>query len=165
MSRLYDIGDIGYRWRYLPAITVSFNGVSTMSSEQDAPGGDLILRTLAMPADTNANGDMFGGWIMSQMDIAGGILAKELSNSRTVTVAAESIQFIRPVQVGDVVCCYGRVVHIGNTSMKINLEVWVKPILREHEDKARRFKVTEAAFTYVAIDENGNKRQVRRAAD
>jgi len=131
-----------------------------MTTLDDEPQGELVLRTLAMPADTNANGDMFGGWIMSQMDIAGGILAKEISNSRTVTVAAESIQFIRPVQVGDVVCCYGRVVHIGNTSVKINLEVWVKPVLRENEE--RRFKVTEAAFTYVAIDEAGNKQPIRR---
>ena len=133
-----------------------------MSEQREEPNGDLILRTLAMPADTNANGDMFGGWIMSQMDIAGGILAKEVSNSRTVTVAVESIQFIRPVQVGDVVCCYGRVLHIGNTSMKINLEVWVKPILRENEESTRRFKVTEAAFTYVAIDSDGNKQAVKR---
>jgi acyl-CoA thioesterase YciA len=133
-----------------------------LSNNSDEPQGNLILRTLAMPADTNANGDIFGGWIMSQMDIAGGILAKEVANSRTVTVAAESIQFIRPVQVGDVVCCYGRVVHTGNTSVKINLEVWVKPILREHEDKTHRFKVTEAAFTYVAIDDSGNKQPISR---
>lgn len=133
-----------------------------MNDSNDEPQGKLILRTLAMPADTNANGDIFGGWIMSQMDIAGGILAKEVANSRTVTVAAESIQFIRPVQVGDMVCCYGRVVHTGTTSVKINLEVWVKPILRETEERNRRFKVTEAAFTYVAIDQQGNKQPIRR---
>lgn len=133
-----------------------------MTERDDEPAGDLVLRTLAMPADTNANGDIFGGWIMAQMDMAGGILAKEIANSRTVTVAAESIQFIRPVQVGDVVCCYGRVIQVGNTSVKINLEVWVKPILRETEERQRRFKVTEAAFTYVAIDEKGNKRPIRR---
>ena len=133
-----------------------------MSNGKDEPQGNLILRTLAMPADTNANGDMFGGWIMSQMDIAGGILAKELSNSRTVTVAVESIQFFRSVQVGDVVCVYGNVVHIGTTSMKINLEVWVKPILRENEDQRSRFKVTEAAFTYVAVDSSGNKLPIER---
>jgi len=126
------------------------------------PSGDLILRTLAMPADTNANGDIFGGWIMSQMDIAGGILSKEVAKSRTVTVAVESIQFIKPVKVGDVVCCYGRVMHVGTTSITINLEVWVKPILRENEDKTRRFKVTEAGFTYVAIDEAGNKQSIKR---
>lgn len=131
-------------------------------NDSDEPQGDLILRTLAMPADTNANGDIFGGWIMSQMDIAGGILAKEVARSRTVTVAAESIQFIKPVQVGDVVCCYGRVMRTGRTSITINLEVWVKPILRESEDRSRRFKVTEAAFTYVAIDDEGNKRLIER---
>jgi len=133
-----------------------------MTNNSVEPQGNLILRTLAMPADTNANGDIFGGWIMSQMDIAGGILAKEVANSRTVTVAAESIQFIRAVHVGDVVCCYGKVVHTGNTSVKINLEVWVKPILRETEERTRRFKVTEAAFTYVAIDANGNKQPIKR---
>jgi acyl-CoA thioesterase YciA len=133
-----------------------------MSEGDEEPQGDLVLRTLAMPADTNANGDIFGGWIMSQMDIAGGILAKEIANSRTVTVAAESIQFIRPVQVGDVVCCYGKVVEIGNTSVKINLEVWVKPILRQNEERQRRFKVTAAAFTYVSIDEAGKKRPIPR---
>ncbi len=131
-------------------------------NDRDEPQGDLILRTLAMPADTNANGDIFGGWIMSQMDIAGGILAKEVVRSRTVTVAAESIQFIKPVQVGDVVCCYGRVMRTGRTSITINLEVWVKPILRESEDRSRRFKVTEAGFTYVAIDDEGNKRLIER---
>ena len=99
---------------------------------------------------------------MSQMDIAGGILSKEVAKSRTVTVAVESIQFIKPVKVGDVVCCYGRVMHVGTTSITINLEVWVKPILRENEDKTRRFKVTEAGFTYVAIDEAGNKQSIKR---
>jgi acyl-CoA thioesterase YciA len=133
-----------------------------MTERDDEPVGDLVLRTLAMPADTNANGDIFGGWIMAQMDMAGGILAKEIANSRTVTVAAESIQFIRPVQVGDVVCCYGKVVEIGNTSVKINLEVWVKPILRQNEERRRRFKVTAAAFTYVSIDEEGKKRPIPR---
>ena len=131
-----------------------------MSDTNDAPQGELILRTLAMPADTNANGDIFGGWIMSQMDIAGGILAKEVANSRTVTIAVDSIQFIKPVLVGDVVCCYGNVVRVGNTSVTIKLEVWVKPILRDDGETPCRFKVTEAAFTYVSIDNDGNKRQI-----
>ena len=77
-------------------------------------------------------------------------------------LAAVATGLIRPVQVGDVVCCYGQVLHIGNTSMKINLEVWVKPILRENEESTRRFKVTEAAFTYVAIDGEGNKQPIKR---
>lgn len=126
------------------------------------PQGDLILRTMAMPADTNANGDIFGGWIMSQMDLAGAILAKEVANSRTVTVAVESIRFFKPVQVGDVVCCYGSVVKVGTTSITIDIQVWVKPILRETEDNCPRYKVTEANFTYVAIDDEGKKQPVAR---
>ena len=120
-----------------------------------------ILRTLAMPADTNANGDIFGGWIMSQMDIAGGILAKETTRSRVVTVAVDSFKFLRPVKVGDVVCCYGRVLRIGNTSIAIALEVWVKSVRHETEDEWPRFKVTEAIFTYVAIDAEGKKRAIK----
>jgi len=116
----------------------------------------LLLRTVAMPADTNPNGDIFGGWIMSQMDLAGGILAKKVSLGRTVTIAVDQIVFHKPVKVGDVVCCYGRVVKSGNTSATIALEVWVNPILREDENE--RMLVTSANFTYVAIDNDGNKR-------
>ena len=123
-----------------------------------APSGDLILRTSAMPADTNANGDIFGGWILSQMDIAGGILAKELCRGRCVTVAIDGMKFLQPVRVGDVVCCYGTVVKVGTTSVSIDLEVWVKPLLRMTEERSARYKVTEACFVYVAIDESGNKR-------
>ncbi|GAB5440732.1 MAG: acyl-CoA thioester hydrolase YciA [Fuerstiella sp.] len=115
-----------------------------------------------MPADTNANGDIFGGWIMSQMDIAGSILAKEVAQGRTVTVAVDGMKFHRPVQVGDVVCCYGRVDRIGNTSMTLHIETWVKPILREVESPENRFKVTEANFIFVAVDEEGRKRPVPR---
>ena len=123
--------------------------------------GNLILRTLAMPADTNPNGDLFGGWIMSQMDIAGGILAKETARSRVVTVAVDGFKFLKPVKVGDVVCCYGRVLRIGTTSITIELEVWVKQVLRETEEEWPRFKVTEALFTYVAIDGRGEKRAIK----
>jgi len=122
----------------------------------------LILRTLAMPADTNPDGDIFGGWIMSQMDIAGGILARESTCSRVVTVAVESITFIKPVHVGDVVCCYGEVVKIGTTSITINLEVWVKPTLDKPVDGEIKFQVTKAAFTYVSVDSEGKKQAIRR---
>lgn len=128
------------------------------------PTGDMILRTLAMPADTNPNGDIFGGWIMSQMDIAGGILAKEVARSRTVTVAADSITFFRPVHVGDVVCCYGKVVRTGTTSITINLEVWVKPALSSGDGQDGHFKVTEAAFTYVAVDDEGKKQPISKTS-
>ncbi len=127
-----------------------------MTIDSQSPGGELILRTLAMPADTNPQGDIFGGWIMSQMDIAGGILAQELACSRVVTVAVNSINFIKPVHVGDTVGCYGRLLRVGTTSITINLEVWVKQI----QDPGKEKKVTEAAFTYVSVDEQGKKQRV-----
>ncbi|VAW72889.1 Acyl-CoA thioesterase YciA, involved in membrane biogenesis [hydrothermal vent metagenome] len=132
-----------------------------MTDTQTQPRGEMLLRTLAMPADTNPNGDIFGGWIMSQMDIGGGILAKETAQGRIVTVAVDSIKFILPVQVGDVVCCYGELIRVGTTSITIRLEVWINPVLRENPGSPERFKVTEATFTYVAVDDNGHKRPVR----
>ena len=132
-----------------------------MTVSQLTPRGEVVIRTLAMPADTNPNGDIFGGWIVSQMDIAGSILAKETSQGRAVTVAVDSIKFIKPVKVGDVVCCYGEVVRIGHSSITVRLEIWVNPVLRSDSDAAARFKVTEATFTYVAVDDEGNKRPVR----
>lgn len=124
--------------------------------------GGLILRTLAMPGDTNPHGDIFGGWIMAQMDIAGGILAREITCSRVVTVAVDSMVFIKPVHVGDVVACYGRLVRIGTTSLTINLEVWVKPALDRPEEEVGELLVTKAAFTYVAVDSEGKKQPIRR---
>lgn len=127
-----------------------------MSEACALPEGELLLRTLAMPADTNANGDIFGGWLLSQMDIAGGILTKQLARGRTATIAIDAMKFIRPVKVGDVVCCYGRVVRRGTTSLTLRLEVWIQPVIREAD--CEYLKVTEADFTYVAIDDQGRKR-------
>jgi acyl-CoA thioesterase YciA len=123
-----------------------------MEETKRHPDGELLLRTLAMPADTNPNGDIFGGWIMSQMDIGGGIMAKELAKGRICTVSVGD-DLHSPVKVGDVVCCYGRCLKIGRSSMRLKLEVWVKPVLRENE--AQRYCVTEGVFTYVAIDDQG----------
>ncbi len=97
---------------------------------------------------------------MSQMDIAGGIIAKEIAESRVVTVAVDSIKFLKPVHVGDVVCCYGKVLKIGTTSVTINLEIWVKQTqgLKKEEDSL--LKVTQAAFTYVAVNSEGAKQPV-----
>ena len=134
-----------------------------MPITEPTPQGDLILRTLAMPADTNPNGDIFGGWIVSQMDIAGGILAKEIAQGRTVTVAVDSIQFIKPVKVGDVVCCYGVVKKIGTTSITLDLEIWVNSVLREQKNGPERFMVTKAIFIYVAIDKDGKKRAINKS--
>lgn len=130
-----------------------------MNQDVHSPKGQLLLRTLAMPADTNANGDIFGGWIMSQLDLAGGILAKEISSGRIVTVSVSSITFKKPVKVGDVVCCYGECTKIGRSSMSINLEVWVKPI--KEDGVLDRFQVCEATFNYVAIDSDGRPRQIK----
>ncbi|MBT4863715.1 MAG: acyl-CoA thioester hydrolase YciA [Planctomycetaceae bacterium] len=132
-----------------------------MNNPQRQPDGDLLLRTLAMPADTNANGDIFGGWIMAQMDIGGGILSKEIAAGRVVTIAVEGMTFHRPVKVGNVVCCYGKCTRIGNTSLSIKLEVWVKPVLEDSQED--RYCVTEALFTYVAIDQQGKPRRIERA--
>ena len=126
------------------------------------PQGELLLRTMPLPADTSFNGDVFGGWIMAQMDVAGSILAKEVARTRTATVAVESMRFIKPVKVGDVVSCYGRVRRIGTTSVTIVLEVWVRPTLRDGEDRFTLFKVTEAAITYVSIGVDGKKQPIRR---
>ena len=118
---------------------------------------NLLLRTLAMPADTNPNGDIFGGWIMSQMDIAGGILAVSATHGRVVTVAVDSMEFIEPVAVGDTVCVYGVVTAVGTTSITIELEVWVSKAWSVEREEEERRKVTTASFIYVAIDENGEK--------
>lgn len=129
------------------------------SSTQPAePGGTLLLRTLAMPADTNPNGDIFGGWLMAQMDMGGAILAKELAQGRVVTVAVDAITFLKPVAVGDVVCCYGECVHIGRSSLKVRLEIWVKKVASE--PIGERSRVTDATFTYVAVDALGRPRAV-----
>ena len=122
------------------------------------PNADPTTRVVAMPADTNPAGDIFGGWIMSQLDLAGGILAKEISSGRIVTVSVSSIAFKKPVKVGDVVCCYGECTKIGRTSMSINLEVWVKPI--KVDGIGDRFQVCEATFNYVAIDSDGRPRPI-----
>jgi acyl-CoA thioesterase YciA len=117
------------------------------------PHGELCLQTVAMPADTNPRGDIFGGWILSQMDIAGGILAHQRAKGRTATVAIESMKFHLPVFVGDVVGCYGAVVRTGRTSMAIKIEAWAR---RGHS--AEMVRVTEGVFTYVAIDEQRRPR-------
>lgn len=124
------------------------------------PQGSLLLRTLAMPSDTNANGDIFGGWIMSQMDMGGAILAKEIALGRVVTVAVDSMTFIRPISVGDVVCCYGRCLGVGRSSVKIQVEVWVKRVA--NEPLSERYCVTQAVFTFVAIDKAGKSRAIPR---
>ena len=119
------------------------------------PRGALTVRISAMPGDTNANGDIFGGWVLSRMDQAGGIAGVERARGRVVTVAINAMQFIRPVRVGDVLEVFTEVESIGRTSMKIHVEAWVRRFMTHAQEK-----VTQATFTFVAIDEQGKPRPI-----
>jgi acyl-CoA thioesterase YciA len=121
-----------------------------LNTEKEALG-ELCIRTLAMPANTNQNGDIFGGWLLSQMDLAGGVFASKIAKSRTVTVAIEAMNFRKPVFVGDLVSVHGNLVRVGKTSITIHLEAWV---LRRKEMQS--ILVTDGNFTYVSIDEQGH---------
>ena len=124
---------------------------------ETGPCGDLCIRTLAMPADTNANGDIFGGWLLSQMDIGGGAFASKIAKSRTVTVAIEAMNFRKPVFVGDLVSVHANLVRLGKTSITVHLEAWV---LRRKE--MRSILVTDGNFTYVSIDDHGLPQPIPR---
>jgi acyl-CoA thioesterase YciA len=136
------------------------NDKTPLTESNRQPQGLMVLRTQAMPKDANPNGDIFGGWVMCQMDIGGGLLAMEVARGRVVTVTVDKMAFVRPVKVGDTICVYGSVIHIGNSSMDIKLEVWAKDPIEEFETQRRQ--VTEAIFRYVAIDKD---RQPRRIPD
>jgi acyl-CoA thioesterase YciA len=123
------------------------------------PQGDLALQTIAMPKDTNANGDIFGGWLLSQMDIAGGIAAGQVAGGRVATVAIDGMAFLTPVHVGAVVTCYTDVLEIGRSSIRTMVEVWINS---KHDGEP--IKVTEGEFVFVAIDENGRTRTVAGTA-
>jgi len=129
-----------------------------METADDQPRGELVLQTIAMPKDTNASGDIFGGWLMSQMDLGSSILATKTANSRVVTVAMEGMSFLKPVRVGDTVACYARVEKIGRTSITIPVEVWVR-----RYRTGQRERVTQAVFIYVAVDAQGKSIPVQRA--
>lgn len=120
------------------------------------PRGELSLQTIAMPKDTNANGDIFGGWLVSQMDMAAGISASRIAKGRTVTVAINGMAFYTPVQIGSVVSCYTDVLEVGRSSMRINVEVWITRM-----GSFEQVKVTEGEFVFVAIDEKGRTRLVK----
>jgi acyl-CoA thioesterase YciA len=124
---------------------------------QTEPGGDLCIRTLAMPADTNANGDIFGGWLLGQMDLGGGVFASKVAQSRTVTVAIEAMNFRKAVYVGDLVSVYANLVRVGRTSVTLHIEAWV---LRRKE--VLSILVTDGNFTYVSIDDQGHPQAIKR---
>lgn len=123
----------------------------------ETPKGDLTIRTVAMPADTNPSGDIFGGWVLSQMDIAGGIAASERAKSRVVTVAVEAMTFIAPVKIGDVLCVYTTIERVGTTSISVFMEAWVRRNrLQERE------KVTDGRFVYVSLGEDGKPQAIEK---
>jgi acyl-CoA thioesterase YciA len=130
------------------------------SPDDSHPAGELALRTLAMPADANPSGDIFGGWVLSQMDIAAGITAGARAKGRVATVAIDAMQFHRPVYIGDVLCVYSKIERVGRTSMTIALQAWA---LRKRIGE--RVKVTEGIFTFVAIDDLGKPRPLPADAE
>lgn len=121
--------------------------------EGEIPRGRITMQTLAMPADTNANGDIFGGWLMAQMDLGSSVLARSRARGRVATIVVDGMKFHRPVHVGDLVSIHSEMVKEGTTSMQIAVEVWIT-----RQPSEEHVKVTEAVFTFVAIDENGVKR-------
>jgi acyl-CoA thioesterase YciA len=124
--------------------------------EEPTPAGELALQTIAMPKDTNANGDIFGGWLLSQMDLAGAISAFKVAHGRVATVAIDKMTFMVPVQVGAVISCYTRILDVGRSSVKSQVEVWMMlPATGE------RHKVTEGVFVYVAIGDNKRTRIIK----
>ena len=126
-----------------------------MSEETTSePLGELALQTLAMPKDTNANGDIFGGWLVSQMDLAAGIISKKVTKGRSTTVAIQNVTFLRPVSVGSTVSCYCCVVKRGRTSVHIAVDVRTSHQLNQIDN----LKVAEGLFVFVAIDDEGKPR-------
>lgn len=123
---------------------------ANMTQETNEPKGELVIKNIAMPKNTNRYRDIFGGWLVSQMDLGGAVLAHKCSRNRMTTVAIDRMVFLKPVYVGDVVCCYASISKRGNTSVTIDVEVWVERLLDN-----TKHKVTEGLFTFVAIDDKG----------
>ncbi|MBU6267399.1 MAG: acyl-CoA thioesterase [Sphingomonadales bacterium] len=122
------------------------------------PSTDPVIRVTAMPADANAYGDIFGGWLVGQMDLAAGSVAARHSRGRAVTIAIDKMQFLLPVKIGDEVSVYGSLQRVGRTSMAVAVEAW-----RRHREDDEAVKVTEAVFTFVAVDDSGRPRNIATA--
>ena len=131
-----------------------------MPASEDVARGEAELRTIAMPADTNGYGDIFGGWLLAQMDLAGGAFAIQRARGRVATVGIEAMSFHRPVYVGDQVSCYCRTARVGRTSITVHVETWARRRRGSHFGES--VKVTEGMFTFVALNEDGSKRLVPR---
>lgn len=119
---------------------------------EEKPSGEITIQVLAMPADTNPSGDVFGGWLLSEMDIAGGVFCRKIAKGPVVTVAVNQITFKHPVFVGDTLRCYVDLIRVGTTSITVHIEAWVN---REY-DIDKSIKVTQGDYTYVKVDENRN---------
>ena len=128
------------------------------ATTETQPQGDLCIRTLAMPADTNQNGDIFGGWLLGQMDLGGGVFAAKVTKTRNVTVAIDAMNFRKAVNVGDLVSVHGNLVRIGRTSITVHLEAWV---VRRRETVP--ILVTDGNFTYVSIDDQGRPQPIAQS--
>jgi acyl-CoA thioesterase YciA len=151
----------GCKYRSPQAVSAASQILTGASmTTRSEPQGELTLQTIAMPADTNANGDIFGGWLMSQMDLGSSVMARRRARGRVATVAVEGMTFHHPVRVGDVLSIHATMIREGKTSMQMQIEAW---ILRQPEGE--RLKVTEAMFVFVAVDEHGLKRPLRPEAD
>ncbi|MFL1407054.1 acyl-CoA thioesterase [Marinobacter sp. M1N3S26] len=133
--------------------------MTDFDDDRPTPRGELVIQVVPLPADTNANGDVYAGWLVQQMDTAAGTLAGRISQGRNATVAMDRMEFLSPLRIGAQVGCYCELVDIGRSSMKINVEVWT----RDRNNKGAR-KVTEGLFVYVAIDEHGRIREVPEQA-
>lgn len=125
--------------------------------ETPLPNGELALQTVAMPSSTNASGDVYAGWLLSQMDIGGSMVAQEIAGGRVTTVAVGSMAFLRPVPVGSQIRCYVETLEVGRSSIKALVEVWLKA-----PQSLELMKVTEGEFVFVAIDANGRTRPIEK---
>ena len=131
-------------------------GARSHATDHAPPGHSLVLRVVPMPADVNANGDIFGGWVMAQVDIAGSVLSARLVRGRMATVAVNQFIFKQPVRVGDILSFFARIARVGNTSVTVQVEVYAE----RYRSQGEYSKVTEAQLTYVAIDEQGRPKAI-----
>lgn len=145
----------GARWNAVLFWAVFRSATGSAMSEAFQPPGELAIRTIAMPADTNPAGDIFGGWLMSQMDLAGGAVALTRAQSRVATVAVDAMTFHQPVLVGDELSCYAELIRVGRTSLSYRVTAYVR-----RRDGRQHVKVTEGIFTYVAIGDDRKPRPV-----
>lgn len=146
-----------HSWLSFVPVNLYLFVVKEAVNEADKPRGELVIQTIAMPKDTNRDGDIFGGWLVSQMDLGSAILAGKIAKGRVVTVAIDGMAFLNPVRVGDTVACYAWLEKIGRTSMKICVDVWVT-----RYRTGDSVKVTSGVFTYVSLGSDGKPTPVKR---